>query len=116
MNIHFLILWISSVINGQSINLQIQCGQLKDARECLSVKENQTETDGKIMFSISEKLSSFFCAGPYCPTTFHSYFCSPKTPFDQDATIKCPFYLLKLIDEFQVRVSIFFVDFESLLD
>ena len=109
MNIHFLILWISSVINGQSINLQIQCGQLKDARECLSVKENQTETDGKIMFPILEKnYQPFFCAGPYCPTTFHSYFCSPKTPFDQDADIKCPFYLLKLIDEFQVRLSMFF--------
>ena len=50
MRIYFLILWISSVINGQSINLQIQCGQLKDARECLSVKENLTETDGKIVF------------------------------------------------------------------
>ena len=107
MRIYFLILWISSVINGQSINLQIQCGQLKDARECLSVKENLTETDGKIVF-LSEKQYQFSELGQYCPTTFHSYFCSPQTPFDHDATIKCPFYLLKLIDEFQVRMSIIF--------
>ena len=57
MKIYFLILWISSVINGQSINLQIQCGQLKDARECLSVKENLTETDGKIVFYLKNNIN-----------------------------------------------------------
>ena len=35
----------------------------------------------------------------YCPTTFHGYFCSPRTPLGSTADIKCPFYILKLIDD-----------------
>jgi len=60
--------------------LQIQCSQLRDATECLSVDKNATLTDD------------------FCPTTFHSYFCSPETPFDHEAEIKCPFYILKFFD------------------
>lgn len=49
MKTYFLILWISTV-KGQSINLQIQCSQLKDATDCLNVKTNTTLTDGKPHF------------------------------------------------------------------
>lgn len=76
----FIIFLLRSIVS-QSINLQLTCSHIRNAKNCLNVEQkydNNTAT---------------------CPALFYGYYCMPETPIGQTAVIKCPFYTLRLVEE-----------------
>lgn len=76
----FIIFLLRSIVS-QSINLQLTCSHIRNAKDCLNVEKKYNDTIET------------------CPALFYGYYCMPETRMGDTALIKCPFYTLRLVEE-----------------